>query len=147
MCEDNGLHSPHESDRWFGSSRELLSRSLDDVRTNAAALPLLHILLYLLIQATYPSIVTLATLFSSYNEHDNLQYLQEALLDVIESVENQSNVRKDELARLNAEAGIDVDTGTSAQADGLSRSLQLLQTLIVSRNATLYSASRSCYFE
>lgn len=112
-------------------SRDLLVRSLDDVRTNATALPLLHILLYLLLQATYPSIASLATFFASFSEHPHIQYLQEAIIDVVASVEEQENVRKEEAARLSSEIGTEVETNAPTEEGGLSRSLELLRALIV----------------
>jgi hypothetical protein len=111
-------------------SRELLVRSLDDVRTNATALPQLHILLYLLLQATYPSIASLATFFASFGEHPHVQYLQEAIIDVVTSVEEQETVRKEEAARLSSEIGNQIETNASTEG-GLSRSLELLRALIV----------------
>lgn len=111
-------------------SRELLVRFLDDVRTNATALPLLHILLYLLLQATYPSIASLATFLTSFSEHPHIQYLQEAIIDVVTSVEEQETVRKEEAARLSSETGNEIETNASTEG-GLSRSLELLRALIV----------------
>ncbi|KAG7531987.1 hypothetical protein FFLO_03926 [Filobasidium floriforme] len=114
-------------------SRDLLVRSLDEVRTNATALPLLHILLYLLLQATYPSIASLATFFASFSEHPHIQYLQEAVIDVVTSVEEQENVRKEEAARLSSEIGTEVETNAVTEEGGLSRSLELLRALIIAK--------------
>jgi hypothetical protein len=83
-----------------------------------------------LLQATYPSIASLATFFASFSEHPHIQYLQEAIIDVVTSVEEQETVRKEEAARLSSEIGNEIETNASSEG-GLSRSLELLRALIV----------------
>lgn len=89
-------------------------------------------MLYLLLQATYPSVASLATFLANYNGHANLQYLQEAVIDVVTAVEEQIAVRKEELARLKTETGSEIEQEVSADEGSLSRPVGLLQTLIVS---------------
>lgn len=126
---DTQIHSP-----------DLLNSHLPP--TSHLQLISLHHLLRRLFTTGDPSspstISSIRQLFAAFSGHDHLQVLQEAVVDVLESLEEEEADRKEWEKEKEKEGGMVVDAAASTPAEeGESRYLTITKALLVS--PTLHS--------
>lgn len=107
--------------------------------TNGAALPLIHVLLYLLFQSPHPSVTSFSSFLSNFGDHSSVKYLQESVIDVAATVEEQEKSRKEEVARLYAETGSAQELDDEVSGTVSKTSLGVFRSLLVSSNTSFES--------